>query len=170
MTRTAFTTSRLLEFTTVEELTKLAGVAPDAWPQWIVKELIDDSLDACEDTNIAPEIEIEIAADRICVTDNGPGIAADTVVKLLDYSKKTSSREAYVGPSRGQQGNALQVLLAMPFVLGGGETTIAAHGVAHHITFSIDPVRREPKIERVQKPASIHSGTSVTVHCGRIQL
>ena len=52
----------------------------------------------------------------------------------------------------------------MPFVLGGGETTIAGHGVAHHITFSIDPVRREPKIERVQKPASIHSGTSVTVH------
>ena len=133
-----------------------------------MKELIDNALDACEEAQIAPDISIAVSTTKgtISVTDNGPGIAADTVTKLLDYRKKTSSREAYVGPSRGAQGNALQTLLAMPFALDGsrGETTIEAGGIAHHIAFTIDPVRREPKIEHVQRRSLVQSGTRFTLH------
>ena len=55
----------------------------------------------------------------------------------------------------------------MPFALDGksGETTIEARGVAHHIAFTIDPVRREPKIEHVQRRSPlVQSGTRVTLH------
>ena len=167
--RTVFTTSRLLEFTTKEELTKLVGFDPDYWPVVVVKELTDNALDACEEAHTAPEISIAVSTTKgtISVSDNGLGITADTVTKLLDYTKKTSSREAYVAPTRGAQGNALQSLLAMPFTLSGGdrgETVIKSQGISHNITFTADPVRREPKIENVQRPSSIHSGTSVTVH------
>ena len=129
--------------------------------------MVDNGLDATEEAKIAPEIGIVISTTKgtISVTDNGPGIAADTVARLLDYQRKTSSREAYAGPTRGQQGNALQALLAMPFALDGavGKSTIEAHGVAHVITFGIDPIRRVPVIKHERKRSSVHSGTCVTL-------
>jgi DNA topoisomerase VI subunit B len=164
--RTAFTTSRLLEFCTVEELTKLIGCTPEAWPVVFVKEGVDNALDACEEGDIAPEITIAVSTTKrtISISDNGPGIAGDSIAKLLDFTKKTSSREAYVGPTRGAQGNALQALLAMPFALDGsrGETTIQSRGIDHRITFTIDTVRREPKIEVAEQPGFVHSGTCLT--------
>ena len=167
LTRTAFTTSRLLEFCSAVELTKLVGFDPDYWPVVAVKELIDNSLDACEDGGIRPEINIVISTEKgtITVEDKGPGITAETVAHLLDYTKKTSSREAYVGPSRGQQGNALQALLAMPFAFDGqrGESTIISRDIAHHIVFGIDQVRREPKIEHEQKRSLVQNGTRITL-------
>ena len=134
VTRTPFTTSRLLEFCTVAELTKLVGAEPADWPRVVLKELVDNSLDACEEAGVAPEIVISVAKDVITVADNGPGIAPDTITRLLDYQTKTSSREAYVAPTRGAQGNALQSLLAMPFALDGkiGETTITSRCHSSH--------------------------------------
>ena len=165
VTRTPFTTSRLLEFCTVAELTKLVGAEPADWPRVVLKELVDNSLDACEEAGVAPEIVISVAKDVIAVSDNGPGIAPDTITRLLDYQTKTSSREAYVAPSRGAQGNALQSLLAMPFALDGksGETTITSRGVTHRINFTIDPVRREPKIEHHQRGSLVQSGTRIAL-------
>ncbi len=82
------------------------------------------------------------------ISDNGPGIAPETVAGILDYTSRTSSREAYVSPTRGAQGNALKTILAMGFALDGerGETVIESQGVAHRITFSIDPIRQVPRI------------------------
>src|SRR5262249_63622 len=134
----------------------------------IAKELIDNALDAAEEGGVAPEITLAVSTkdSTITVTDNGPGIAPDIVTRLLDFRAKTSSREGYVGPTRGQQGNALQSLLAMPFAVDGrkGETVIEAQGVAHRIAFTIDPIRREPRIERVQERSSVQTGTKITVH------
>ena len=55
----------------------------------------------------------------ITVIDNGPGMPPETVADILDFSSRVSSREAYVAPDRGAQGNALKTILAMPFVLDG---------------------------------------------------
>ncbi len=73
-----------------------------------VKEMVDNSLDACEQARILPDIKITIerldgGLFRVKVEDNGPGIA-DTAVpgvfgKLLYGSRFHSSRQ-----SRGQQG------------------------------------------------------------------
>jgi hypothetical protein len=54
---------------------------------------------------------------------------------------RVASREAYVSPTRGAQGDALKTLLAMPFALDGerGETAIESRGIAHRIRFSVDP-------------------------------
>jgi hypothetical protein len=75
-----------------------------------------------------------------------------------------SSREAYVSPTRGAQGNALKTVLAMPFALDGteGETLIEARGLAHRIIFAVDHVRQEPKIEHVQATSVVKNGTRIT--------
>jgi hypothetical protein len=121
--RTTFTTSRLLEFCSTRELTNLIGHDTHEWPLVVIKELVDNSLDAAEEAGVAPCIEIEVStADRtISVTDNGPGIPAKTVASILDFSSRTSSKEAYCSPTRGQQGHALSTILAMPFALARGD-------------------------------------------------
>jgi hypothetical protein len=53
----------------------------------------------------------------------------------------------------------------MPFALDGesGETTIEGRGIVHRITFSIDPIRQEPRISRVCETSSVKTGAKITV-------
>ncbi len=79
-----------------------------------LKEAVDNSLDACEDADILPEIEIEIEKVgagagkgmdliRVKVTDNGPGLTADDAVRVFgEYL--ASSKFGRGRCSRGQQG------------------------------------------------------------------
>jgi hypothetical protein len=164
---TVFTTDRLLEFTSVNKLSKLVGAVPDLWPVIAIKELVDNALDACEDASIAPEIAVEISTDHhtITVRDNGPGITPDVVERLADLRTKTSSREAYVTPTRGAQGNALQTILAMPFALDGtsGRTVIESRGIAHTIDFTIDHIHRVPQVSITKAPSFVQNGVSFTL-------
>src|SRR5688572_8972760 len=107
LSRTTLATSRLLDFASKKELTAQTGHEPGAWPLVILKELTDNSLDACEEAGIAPEITVTVDASRIIVADNGPGLPVETIKGTLDYAVRVSSREAYVSPTRGAQGNAL---------------------------------------------------------------
>jgi DNA topoisomerase VI subunit B len=163
--RATFTTSRLLDFFSEKELTAQTGHAPAQWPVVILKELADNALDACEEAGIAPVIEVTVGSGEITVTDNGPGIPPETIAGVLDYSVRVSSREAYVAPDRGAQGNALKTLVAMPFVLDGtaGRVTVTTRGVRHEIGIRVDPVRQEPVIEHERHPADVRTGTTVTV-------
>jgi len=134
----------------------------------VVKELIDNALDVCEEADIAPEISIEVSTERgeIVITDNGPGLPSATLGGVLDYTVRVSSREAYVSPSRGQQGNALKCIIAMPFALDGtrGTTVVESQEKAHRIVFEVNPVRREPRILREIAPSDVQTGTRITVH------
>jgi DNA topoisomerase VI subunit B len=164
LTRETFSTSRLLEFCSRKELINQTGHGVEEWPLVILKELVDNAIDACEEAEVAPHITVTVRGGHIIVTDNGPGVRADVVPKILDYNVRVSSREAYVSPTRGAQGNALKTILAMPFALDGtkGETLIEARGVAHRITFAVDHVRQEPKIEHVQAVSVVKNGTRIT--------
>ena len=163
--RTTFRTSRLLDFASTKELTAQTGHPPGDWPLVVVKELVDNSLDACEEAGIAPEIGVRVGAHGITVIDNGPGLPAKVVEDVLDFSVRVSSREAYVSPSRGAQGNALKTLVAMPFVLDGkaGRVEIDARGVRHKITFAVDPIRQQPVIRHERRSGLVKTGSRVTV-------
>src|SRR5712671_6192278 len=115
--RTTFKTSRLAEFCSEKELVNQTGHDAEDWPLVVLKELVDNALDACEEAGIPPVINIEVADDAIIIADNGPGLPPGTVEGILDYTARVSSREAYVSPTRGAQGNALKTILAMGYVL-----------------------------------------------------
>jgi DNA topoisomerase VI subunit B len=155
--RTTFTTSRLLDFFTRKELVAQTGHPPEVWPAVVLKELMDNALDACEDKAIAPEITVRVDKNGISVADNGPGIAKETIAKILDFSVRVSSREAYVSPTRGAQGNALKTIVAMPFVLHGecGQVMIESCGVCHTIKVRVDQIRQEPIVEHDARPSRL---------------
>jgi DNA topoisomerase VI subunit B len=165
--RTTFRTSRLLEFCSRKELVAQTGHEPDAWPLVVAKELVDNAIDACEEAGTAPEVRIKLTHSSITVTDNGPGIAPETIASILDFTTRTSSREAYVSPTRGAQGNALKTILAIPFVLDGeaGRVGIISRGIRHSINFKIDQIKQEPVIDQARHEVTRHvkTGTSITV-------
>ena len=170
LTRVPFTVSRLMEFCTRRELVNQTGHDESEWPLVILKELTDNALDAAEEAEIAPVISIAVKGYSISITDNGPGIPAKTIDGILDYSVRKSSREAYVSPTRGAQGNALKTILPMDYVLNerdgedaSGKTIIEARGVAHHITFSVEHIKQEPKIAHTTERSSLTAGTRIKV-------
>ena len=126
-----------------------------------VKEAVDNSLDACEEAGILPEVEVRIEvagngsapppsqADRfiVTVTDNGPGIPKKNVgkvfAKLLYGSKFHRLRM-----SRGQQGIGISAA-GMYGQLTTGKpvrvrTKIAGEPKTHCLEISIDTKRNEP--------------------------
>jgi DNA topoisomerase VI subunit B len=172
LTRETFITSRLLEYFSEKELTLQTGHEPDRWPEVVLKELLDNALDACEDAGTLPEIVVTIASDRIAVADNGPGLPAVVVERILDYGVRVSSKDAYVSPSRGAQGNALKTVLAIPFVLGHGapaRIVIESQGQAHAVTVGLDRIDQAPHIRHRRTASSVKTGTRVTVPLPRLE-
>ena len=163
--RQVFTTSRELEYFSESELTTQTGYPKEQWwPGVVVKELVDNSLDACEQAGVAPAVNVDFRGQSVTVSDNGPGIAADVIRKVLDFSTRTSDKQAYVSPTRGAQGNALKTLLAIPCVLSGGKTgtiEIESQNVRHTIAASTDHIARRPHIEHALEAIVKTEGTSI---------
>lgn len=164
--RQTFTTSRLLEYFSGKELQAQVGFPPEAWPVALLKELIDNSLDACEAAGETPVVNVAIDGDGFEVVDNGPGLPAEVVEAALDFAVRVSSNSRYVSPTRGQLGNALKCVIAAPAVLfpdSGRGVVIEARGVRHEIRVRADPIAQEPRVEHVRVASTVKTGTRVRV-------
>jgi DNA topoisomerase VI subunit B len=153
LNRQTFTVSRESEFFNERSLTVQIGLPTAYWLQMIIKELLDNSLDACEESGILPEIIVSVDGDNrdvITVQDNGNGITPEVITKILDFTSTTSDKAAYASPTRGSQGNALKTILAIPYVLSEGKkdsrVVIESQGIRHgecylYIWFAIGFIR-----------------------------
>ncbi|MFO8110459.1 MAG: DNA topoisomerase VI subunit B [Thermoplasmata archaeon] len=93
-----------------------------------VKEGVDNSLDACEEADILPDITVEIEEVddkeyRVAVEDNGPGIVKrnipDVFAKLLYGARFHDVRQ-----SRGQQGIGVSAVVMYGQLSTGRATTV----------------------------------------------
>ena len=119
-----------------------------------VKEAVDNSLDACEEAGILPEIWVHIEATgndrfKVGVQDNGPGILKKQIPlifgKLLYGSKFHRLRQ-----SRGQQGIGISAA-GMYGVQTTGKpvkiiSKVGANKPAHYYEIQIDTKKNEPQI------------------------
>src|SRR5262249_52265501 len=119
-----------------------------------VKEAVDNSLDACEEAGILPEIWVHIestGSDRykVGVQDNGPGIVKKQIplifCKLLYGWKFHRPRQ-----SRGQQGIGISAAGMYGVQTTGKPVKIVSKvGVkkpAHYYEIQIDTKKNEPQI------------------------
>ena len=118
----------------------------------VIKEAVENSLDACEEAGILPDIFVslkEVAPDRfkIIVEDNGPGIVESKVpvafAKFLVGSKFYRLRE-----SRGIQGIGIHgAVLYSQLTTGKPVKVISSTGKdVHEFELMIDVLKNEPKI------------------------
>ncbi|WP_051970096.1 ATP-binding protein [Kitasatospora azatica] len=165
--RTVFSTSRTAEFLDWRALQSQTGQSRERFGDVVIKELLDNALDAAETESNRPEIGLAVTwADgvaRVCVTDNGPGMAGGVVERILDFTRNVSDKESLRSPTRGMQGNAFKTLLGIPYALGIAEPVVVeALGVRHEIAVSADP-SGDVAPHHTKAPSNRTTGTSVTV-------
>jgi hypothetical protein len=68
-------------FCSEKELTNLTGHPPPEWPLVVVKELVDNAIDACEGAGIAPVVSVTVDAEALAFRYDT--ICADHAVPLL---------------------------------------------------------------------------------------
>ncbi len=139
-----------------------------------VKEAVDNSLDACEEAGILPEITVEIrevpgTADRfvVSVEDNGPGIVKAQVPKIfgkLLYGSKFHRLKQ----SRGQQGIGISAAAMYGQITTGKPvqvwTKTGRGRDAHHLEIQLDTRKNLPEVlsDREVKLEKDH-GTKVEI-------
>lgn len=119
-----------------------------------VKEAVDNSLDACEEAGVLPEISVVLEQTtenrfRVTVTDNGPGIVKAQIPKIfakLLYGSKFHRLRM----SRGQQGIGISAAGMYGQLTTGSATLIRSrtrnNPKAHQITVQIDTRQNKPAI------------------------
>lgn len=137
-----------------------------------VKEAVDNSLDACDEAGILPDLEIvmtDMGNDRfrISIEDNGPGIVKNQIpkifAKLLYGSKFHSLRQ-----SRGQQGIGISASVMYGQLTTGRaaiiRSKIGPNHPAHYYELKIDTQRNKPIILRDEiRDWSKDHGTRITI-------
>lgn len=141
----------------------MTGRGDDHFADVVLKELLDNSLDAAENVGAAPEVGVVTGHDLIAVRDNGDGIVPEKLADILDLYTATSDKERYRSPTRGAQGNAMRTLIGIPYASGSREpVVIESCGFRHVITARVDP-DGEPRIEHDTEESVVDTGTRVEV-------
>ncbi|MFW5920646.1 MAG: DNA topoisomerase VI subunit B [Polyangiales bacterium] len=138
-----------------------------------VKEAVDNSLDACEEAGILPEIWVEITEGQregtfvVAVEDNGPGIVEKQIGKIfgkLLYGSKFHK----LAQSRGQQGIGISAA-GMYGQLTTGKpmrivTRTRGRKMAWELVLSIDTTKNRPHLRsKEQVEWHRHQGTRVEI-------
>ncbi len=141
------------DFFTVQGLQKQTGQSYSDFGNVVIKELMDNSLDASEYAGVNPDVTVIKGSGPdncllVSVTDNGTGIDPDTISKILNYDTRTSDKAVYRTCSRGAQGNALKTIVGIPCALKMNDPiTIESKGLRHSIKATINPAGRLHRIK-----------------------
>jgi len=137
-----------------------------------VKEAVDNSLDACEEAHILPDLTINIqpVADNkfvLTVKDNGPGIVKQQIPNIfarLLYGSKFHSLKM----SRGQQGIGISAAGMYGLLTTGEPVQIISRTnpkkKAHYYHVQIDTSKNKPEVVLDEEcDFDLPVGTSVTI-------
>mgnify|MGYP001206800167 CR=1 FL=1 len=119
-----------------------------------VKEAFDNSLDACEEAGILPDILVQIERTgqdyvTVIIEDNGPGIVKEQIPKV--FAKLLyGSRFHALKQSRGQQGIGISAAVLYAQMTAGKHTKILSktgpNKPAHYYELMINTSTNEPEI------------------------
>ena len=124
-----------------------------------IKEAVDNSLDACEEARILPEISVEVidmgsSRFKVIIEDNGPGIIKSQISKIfakLLYGSKFHRLKM----SRGQQGIGISASVMYGQLTTGRPAKITSKispkHPAHYMELQIDTKTNKPNILKEQQ-------------------
>jgi len=186
------TRHREFDYLELHWLEKTTGRPSHEWDLYIIKELLDNALDADEHWAREHDGTVELTVDLhyrhldvldihsldIAVFNRAP-FPTDLLAAIFDLTAYTSDKSHYNYPSRGQQGNALKTLLGIPYALRHefyGDYTnikkplvIATGDQEYVISLDIDEARQQVRLAPIQpSPLNLpRDGTCVRVGIDR---
>ncbi len=107
-----------------------------------IKEAVDNSLDACEEANILPEIAVTVERVdkdefRVTVEDNGPGIVKKMIPNVFGRLLYGSRFHA-VRQSRGQQGIGISATVMYGQITTGKPATVVSKTGKEDVAWRMD--------------------------------
>jgi DNA topoisomerase VI subunit B len=107
----------------LQGLQTLSGVSAEELDKFIVKELVDNALDAGDEQHSGPCPIVPVSSTvkdgmlELRVSDNAFGVNEEAIQKIADLTRKYSSRFGYKYPTRGSMGHAWKIILGATHAL-----------------------------------------------------
>jgi DNA topoisomerase-6 subunit B len=144
-----------------------------------VKESVDNSLDACEEARLLPDINIEIhkvkgEKDRLLMIgqDNGPGIPPDAITKVFG-SLLFGSRFHTIRQTRGQQGIGITGVVMYSQLTTGKHTRViskvAEEATAVYVEIGLDTKKNKAISNKRRRDHWFDSDGNVIEHGVRVE-
>ena len=124
-----------------------------------VKEAVDNSLDACQDADILPDLIVKIKSIgedkfRVSVQDNGPGIVKEQIPRVFG-KMLYGSKFHHLRQNRGQQGIGISACVLYSQLTTGSPTKIwsKTEGAkkGYHYQIFINTAKNEPEIVKEEE-------------------
>jgi DNA topoisomerase VI subunit B len=134
----------------------------------IVHEYVTNSLDACEEAGVLPNIDVKIDElgkeyYDVTVADNGPGISKENVGKAFGKLLAGTKFHRLI-QSRGQQGIGCSGCTMLSQMTTGKATKVITGRKGQKpisLEITIDPKQNEPKITNMKELGNNFQGTAV---------
>lgn len=186
-----YSISRAFDYINLEKLPLVTGRPAHEWDLYIVKELIDNALDAddclwekniLKRPNISIDIEYKTFSDgtskrrRLIVTVHNQALFPHLKIQeIFDPNWYTSSKSVIKGVHRGALGNALKTLLGIPYAVRKRAAddynpdlrplAITCSGVEYVIHYDVDLIQStiDVVIDKKSNKDSDPEGTTIEV-------
>lgn len=110
-----YKTPVLVDYFTEDGLIKQIGLTKDYWNNVVMKEIIDNALDAIEPLS-NKEVHIIQSDMSLGIYDSGEGISCETVKSIYDFRYYISKNRHFITASRGKQGNGLKTIISICYL------------------------------------------------------
>jgi hypothetical protein len=150
-------------------LPQKAGCQRDQLPYLVLKELVDNALDAdaaVTVTYIAPspdERESSRLGGEYVVSDDGPGLSPPQVAQLFSVNRPMVSSKLLRRPLRGMLGNGLRVVAAA-VAASNGQIVVETRG--HRLSLHVDDVTGYTTVS-LDEPIAKRPGLTVRIRLGQ---
>lgn len=183
----AFSLNREYDFIRLEGLYRATGRPAHEWDFYIIKELLDNALDADEtlwsrNPHQFPNISIHIEyisvpppqCQQLFVRVSNRASFPTEKIQAIFATQWYTSRKAFLkGLTRGTLGNALKTLLGIPYALHNRVAedwkpdlkplSICQGPVEYLPRYTVDPITQEIRLTVEEKPCRYQPGTMITI-------
>jgi DNA topoisomerase VI subunit B/5S rRNA maturation endonuclease (ribonuclease M5) len=163
---------RSSDYFSVQGLSTQTGCDPQDLDVLMLKELVDNALDACdnEPTVTARFQRSELGFLTLTVEDNGKGLVREDLEKILDFSKFSSTKFHYKLPTRGALGNAMKCVAGLPYALAMEcnrdlpRPQISVHSLGYKHLIDLETTKQQPQLLINTQLYGLLHGTKISVN------
>nr|MBC8223529.1 hypothetical protein [Candidatus Bathyarchaeota archaeon] len=164
--------TRALDYVTLQGLSTLTGCEATNLDALIMKELVDNGLDAASGgkPRIGVTFETGDGFLKLTVRDNGVGMLSSDIERIVDFNKFYSTKFHDRTPSRGALGNATKETFSVPYALAADMGVslprwpigIRSRSKEHRVRLVVDELREEVKAEIAVADSPVE-GTEISI-------